>query len=183
MDMEIQFLHESFTEKDPKLLMDHIQKMASGEMPFFARTLSLVYDKLVEKAFPKPIPSGSGLGKPIEVPSVADPTPPHQELASTSSVPSISTSSNTPLPGPQPAPAPNPEPVSWNISTSSVWLQCNQCGVPAAKGALHDGVRCPECPPRINGRGRPYMECPLCNVVRVTPRETCVKILCQARFR
>jgi len=27
--MEIQFLHEAFTEKDPKLLIDHIQRMVS----------------------------------------------------------------------------------------------------------------------------------------------------------
>lgn len=35
LDMEIQFLHERFTEKDPKLLIDHIQQMASGEHPTF----------------------------------------------------------------------------------------------------------------------------------------------------
>ena len=51
--MEIEFLHQKFTEKDPKLLMDHIQRMASGEAPFFATTLGVVYDKLAEKAFPK----------------------------------------------------------------------------------------------------------------------------------
>ncbi|KAF9642810.1 hypothetical protein BDM02DRAFT_3273313 [Thelephora ganbajun] len=54
MDMEIQFFHENFTEKDPKLLMDHIQRMASGEAPFFSTTLSLVYGKLLEKAFTQP---------------------------------------------------------------------------------------------------------------------------------
>ena len=62
MDMEIQFLHEKFTEKDPRLLIGHIQRMASGEAPFFATTLGLVYEKLVEKAFSRPVPSGSGLG-------------------------------------------------------------------------------------------------------------------------
>lgn len=173
MDMEIQFLHKSFTEKGPKLLMDHIQKMASGEMPFFATTLSLVYDKLVEKAFLKPNPSGSGLGKPIEVPSVAD---------STSSVPSTSTSNNTPLPSPQPAPAPNLEPVSSSTSSPPVWLECYQCGEPARREDLYGGLRCPDCPSRGGKRGRPFMECPICNVVRATLRDTCIKNTCGVRF-
>jgi hypothetical protein len=51
LDMEIQFFHEMITEKDPKLLIDHIERMASGGTPFFPTTLSLVYDKLFEKAF------------------------------------------------------------------------------------------------------------------------------------
>ena len=63
MDMEIQFLHKNLTEKDPKLLMDHIKKMASREAPFFATTLSLVFDKLVEKTSPRPVPTGFGFGK------------------------------------------------------------------------------------------------------------------------
>ena len=60
--MEIQFLHKNLTEKDPKLLMDHIKKMASREAPFFATTLSLVFDKLVEKTSPRPVPSGFSFG-------------------------------------------------------------------------------------------------------------------------
>ena len=51
LDMEIQFLHERATEEDPKLMINCIQKMVSGETPFLPTTLSLVYDKLVEKAF------------------------------------------------------------------------------------------------------------------------------------
>ena len=56
-DMEIEFFHERFTEKDPELLIDHIERMASGEAPFFPTMLSLVYDRLVEKTFPKHVPS------------------------------------------------------------------------------------------------------------------------------
>jgi len=70
LDMEIQFLHENFTEKDFRSLMDHIQSMASGEAPFFATTLSLVYGGLIRKAFSKHAPLGSGLGGQ----SVATPT-------------------------------------------------------------------------------------------------------------
>jgi len=51
LDVEIQFLHEQFTGKYPKSLTDHIQKMVSGEAPFFPATLSLVYDRLVEQGF------------------------------------------------------------------------------------------------------------------------------------
>lgn len=74
-DMEIQFFHERFSEKDPKLLIDHIQRMASGEAPFFSATLSLVYQKLAEKVFPKHTPN---IASPpdLQVPApVPDPAP------------------------------------------------------------------------------------------------------------
>ena len=61
MTMEIEFLNSNLTEKNPKLLTEHIQRMTSGGAPFFPATLSLVYDKLVERAFPRTIVSGSGL--------------------------------------------------------------------------------------------------------------------------
>ena len=51
LDMEVQLFHERLTKRDPKFLMDYIQKMASGEAPFFPITLSMVYDKLVENSF------------------------------------------------------------------------------------------------------------------------------------
>lgn len=175
MDMEIRFLHESFADKDPKLLMDHIQRMASGEAPFFAGTLSLVYDGLVGKTFTQSTPSSSGLGKPTECQGVAVPSPLLQASTSSSNVPLPSTPSDPPPSGLQ---APEPEPAlgPWT------WLQCNQCGNSATKEELYDGLRCPDCPSRGGKKGRPYMQCPLCNVVRVTPRDICVKILCRARF-
>jgi hypothetical protein len=85
--MEIQFFHERFTEKDPELLVDHIGRMASGEAPFIPATLSLVYDKLVESAFPKHIPSVLDPGSPIP-----------RAPASTSTVASPSTPSSPHLP-------------------------------------------------------------------------------------
>ena len=60
MVMEIQFLLKNVTGRDPKLLMDHFKKMASREAPFFATTLSLVFDELVERTSPRPVPSSSG---------------------------------------------------------------------------------------------------------------------------
>ena len=63
MTMEIEFLTSNFTKKNPKLLMKHIRRMASGGVPFFSTTLSLIYDKLVEKVFPQTIVPGSGLGQ------------------------------------------------------------------------------------------------------------------------
>ena len=59
MEAEVEFLHGKFTEPDSKLLMDHIQAMASGKAPFFPATLSLVYSKLFRKTFPESIASFS----------------------------------------------------------------------------------------------------------------------------
>ena len=101
MDIEIEFLHKSFTEKDPKLLMEHIQRMAYGEAPFYSTTLSFVYNKLVEKRFPQFIPSGSSLEESVEFQSVADLCPPL----------STSTSDNASSSSPK-------------ISPSLVWLRC-----------------------------------------------------------
>ena len=53
MEMEIEALCQNFAKKDPKLLVDYVQSAASGEVPFFPVTLSLVYDKLAGTAFPK----------------------------------------------------------------------------------------------------------------------------------
>ena len=182
MDIEVQFLHENFTEKDPKLLMEHIQRMASGEAPFFATTLSLVYDKLVERAFARFIPSGSGLGKSTQAQSVASPCPPLQAPTSISGVPSTSTS-EAPSSVPQtPVPAPNPGPIPSSTPPPLAWLRCNQCHVPARLEDLYHGMRCPECPERGGGKGRPFMECSLCRIVRATRRNHCVRNACQARF-
>ena len=52
MEMEIEFLHKTISGTAFKLVMDYIQSAASGESPFFPKTLSLVYDKLAERSFP-----------------------------------------------------------------------------------------------------------------------------------
>ena len=86
MDMEMEFLHRNFTWKDPKPLMEHIQRMASRETPFFSKTLSLVYDKLIEYISTRPIISDPDLGKSPETGSqgIAEPAsasmPPHWEV-------------------------------------------------------------------------------------------------------
>ena len=59
MEMEIEFFRGNFPEQNPKPLTDHIQKMESGEAPFFPATLSLVYGKLLSKALPQPVAYGS----------------------------------------------------------------------------------------------------------------------------
>ena len=51
MDLEIKFFHETPVQ-DPKLLVDHIHRMASGEAPFFPATLGLVYGTLAKKVLP-----------------------------------------------------------------------------------------------------------------------------------
>ena len=63
METEIEFFHKNFTEKDLKLLMGHLQRMASGEEPYFPTTLSLVYDKRFRGTFAQPVAAGFGLGK------------------------------------------------------------------------------------------------------------------------
>ena len=189
MDMEIKFLHENFTEKDPKQLMDHIERMGSGKAPFFSKTLGLVYDKLIEKAFPKPpVPSGSGLGKSVEVQVVADPAPPPKASTSISSVPPTPTQTGGTRPSSPvssssaSSSSSTPPPASSSPLPGWASLVCNQCGETAMLEDLYDGLRCPECPSRGGKKGRPFMQCELCNVVRVTPRTSCIKNMCQARF-
>ena len=182
MDMEIQFLHDNFTEKDPKLLMGHIQRMAFGEAPFFATALSLVYDKLVEKAFARPVPSGSGIVKFVRVEYVKV-----GSVAGPSGAPLTSTSSGAPSVSPlipqTPAPDPRPGPVASSTDTQLARLQCPRCREPARLEDLYDGLRCPECPPKSDKKGRPYMHCSLCLTGRTLRQDGCLKIMCGARFR
>ena len=84
--MEIRFLRETFTEKDSKLLMDHVQRMASGEAPFFPKTLSLVYYKLAKKPFQKHTPSGFGPDYPAGGQRLTNPTSALQGSTSTPSI-------------------------------------------------------------------------------------------------
>jgi len=183
--MEIEFFHENLTEKDLKLLMEHIQRMAYGEAPLFATTLSSVYDKLVEKTFAQPIPSGSGLGKSVEVQNVAVPRPPLQASTSISGFLSTSTSGGASSSSSQvPALNPGPGPVPSSISPPFVWLRCSQCSRVAGLGDLYNGLRCPQCQPRNAKKGRPYMECPKCRVLQteITHGANCLKKKCKARF-
>lgn len=182
MDIEIQFLHEAFPGKGPKLLVDHIRRMGSGEAPFFSKTLSLVYDKLVEKTVAPPVPSGSGLGKSIEIQeTVVDNTPPQ---ASTFTLPTSSSSGTAPSSSqpPIPIPAPASRPVS-SLDERSVWLVCYQCGEPASLEELYGGLRCPTCPSRGPKKGRPYMKCQLCDAGRPERRDRCMRKACQVKFR
>lgn len=61
MDMEINFFLKNFTRENPELLMDHIQRMSSGEADFFPSTLSSLYGKLAKNNFPRSVTSGSVL--------------------------------------------------------------------------------------------------------------------------
>jgi len=160
--MEIRFLHENFTEKDPKLLMEHIQRMAAGKAPFFPTTLRLVYKKLIEKSFAQPVPSGSGSGKSAEVESAADFYYPFQ-------------GSNTP--GASQTPTPGDA-----IATELTWLQCNRCRGIARLAELYGGLRCPQCPSK-GIKGPPLMQCSVCRVLRIARTDTCLEITCRARFR
>jgi len=203
MDMEIQLLHDHFTEKDPKFLMEHIRRMASGEAPFFATTLSLVYDKLVEKAFARPVPSGFGLGKSAEVESVTDPFPPLQPLTSvfgvpSTPIPSIPSTSAFSIPSnfaftyassvssfaPQaPVPNPTPSPAPSSTDTRLTWLRCHKCRQPAKLAELYKGVRCPRCPKKSGKKWPPFMQCTSCRTIQTSHRVECLKGQCSAKFR
>ncbi|KAF9649997.1 hypothetical protein BDM02DRAFT_3268320 [Thelephora ganbajun] len=154
MDMEIQFFHENFTKKNPKLLMDHIRRMGSGQAPFFSATLGLVYDKLVEKKITQSIPSSSTPEKSTDNWSVTDPVPPLQVTSPTSSIDSSPTFGTTSLFSPQ-APAPILEPVPSSGTDRVAWLKCIQCGEFSRLQDLYDGLRCPLCPPR--GTRKPHL--------------------------
>ena len=181
MDMEIQFLHETFPGKGPKLLMDHIRRMGSGEAPFYSTTLSLVYDKLVEKTIAQSVLSGSGLGKSIEILDTTVDTALPQASAFT--FPN-SQSSGTASSSSQP-PVPTPAPASPSISSNNrlAWLVCNKCGKPASLGELYNGLQCPKCPPRGKRMRRPYMECQLCGASRSSLSDKCLHKRCLTKFR
>lgn len=174
--MEIE-CYKNSPDHDPKLLTDHILAVVSGETPTISTTLSLVYDKLVESVFSQPIASGSGLGKSTETreQSVAESVPTAEASNQTSGLPSPS----QPHPSqPAPDPVPDPEP----IPLGAIWLECCQCRGRTRLRDLHNGLRCPRCPQRPRGKGRPFMQCPACNLIRVTPKDRCVRNACQARF-
>jgi hypothetical protein len=175
LDMEIQFLHERFTEKDPKFLMDHIRRMGSGEAPFFPTTLSLVYGRLVEKAFPKRTSFGFDLGYLTGGQGPTIPTPILQASTSTSSVASPPTSSFN-----LQAPAPTP------LTTKRVGLKCARCGCIISIYSLYDGLYCPQCPETgRNGKGekgRPFMRCAGCNALREGHGTVCLKPKCGGEF-
>ena len=160
--MEIEAL-DNFIGKDPKLLMDHIRSVASGEVSFFPITLSLVYDKLIGKAFQKDSPH------------------PHPEDRRSISNPFRASS---------PAPASTPVPFSSTTPSNTLknekWLECVRCGRCARLVELYDGLHCPRCPEKgRNGQGkagRPFMVCLGCRILRTTRACTCIGVKCGARF-
>lgn len=171
--MELEFFLKNFTEKNPKPFVEHIQRMASGEAPFFSTTLSLVYDQMVERVFTQSIaPGKSTEGGNQNVPEVTSATQTPNATASLG--PSITFVINQQPPDPIPEPQPIPR--------GAVWLECFQCAQPSRLSELYDGMRCPRCPSRSARKGKPFMQCPSCNLIRVGYRDTCIRHACQARF-
>ncbi|KAF9779806.1 hypothetical protein BJ322DRAFT_343003 [Thelephora terrestris] len=171
MDIEIEFLHSNFTEKNPKLLMEHIQRMAYGGAPFLSTTLSLVYDKLVEKVFVQPVASGFGLRDPpgsertINPASHVNPPP--------ASTPTVTLPSSS-----QTAPTPRPSGTAAQVA----WLECTRCGTYSILENVYEDMRCPICPERSAKKGRPRMKCQLCNVTPVVYRVDCANSKCRVKF-
>ena len=180
--MELQFFHERVNEMDPKLLIDRIRRMASGEVPLFPTMLSLVYDKVVEKALTKCTPFGPGPSDCAGGESLFRPTPPPPQ-ASTSNfnippsptVDTIDSFSNFQVLAFAHGPVPP-------ITTPSAWLRCQKCGEVALLRDLYEGLRCPQCPTRGKKKGRPFMECTSCYASQTIPKENCVRKKCGKRF-
>ena len=192
MDMEIEFFRRNLTEQDPRLFVDHIQKIASEESPFLPMTLSVVYDKLFEKVFPQPVapvlgstsrvdsPSTPSVDPP-STPSTGPPSIPGVGSPSTSSVDPSSTSDVTASPSQQ-VPAPTVEPGPPMATIPIALLKCSRCGIRARREALSNGLYCPRCPPGIIWREGRYMRCPMCDTMRIARLDRCLGSTCQAGF-
>ena len=183
--MELQFFRERAAEMDPKLLIDHIQRMASGEAPFFSTTLSLVYDELVEKSFTEHTPSDPGPGGCTEGESPIHPIPPQSSTPTPNTPPlpaadTIASSSNLQ------APASIHVPVPPTIIPSTTWLKCRQCGEPSWLRDLRKGLHCPRCPLGGGGgkkqKAKILMQCSSCNQARGTLRGDCERRACRRIF-
>ena len=175
MDVEIEFLHNNLTkENSKKLLMEHIERMASGEAPFFSTTLSLVYDTLVEESSPQTTTSGPHPGK---SPGTGDQGV--TDSTSHANQPSTSIPTVTSPPSPQTS---SPTPGSPSTAARLAWLQCTKCGGCWGLKSLYEGVYCPKCPEMSVQEGRPRMKCRSCNVTLETERADCINRKCRARF-
>ena len=164
--MEIDFLLDDITEKNPKSLTDYIKSVAFGESLLFPTTLSLVYDGLVGRSFPKQEAGG-------------------QSAAERAPRASNSTSGINPSPTLAPLPSTQQaeyEPEPELVPPGAVWLTCFRCDEPARVQDLYAETRCPRCPSRGPRKGRPFMQCPSCNQIRVVLRDRCFTKSCQARF-
>ncbi|KAF9643676.1 hypothetical protein BDM02DRAFT_1372944 [Thelephora ganbajun] len=145
--------------------MDHIHRMASGVTPFFPTTLSLVYDKLVEKSLTKPISFGLGFDGCTGDQSPIDPTPPLQASGSTPAIDSPPTINSAACSSNSQALASTTGPITLNTASNLTRLKCALCGKIARLQDLYDGLRCPVCPGRCTRR-RPLMVCSSCNASR-----------------
>jgi len=127
MDMEIEFFGRNLTEESPELLMEHIQRIASGDAPFFSTTLSLVYRKLFEKVLPLPIAPVQGPRK-SPLPKDRSVTKPTLTTRAPSSISNARAPTSTTLFSNRKTASPVPSEVLSNTTGSTVLLKCFQCG-------------------------------------------------------
>ena len=177
--MELQLFRERATEMDPKLLVDHIQRMASGEAPLFPTTLSLLYDKLVEKAFVDRTSFGPDPGGCTEGESPIHPDSPRASTPTLNTPPpafnTFASSSNLQ------APASTHGPVPPTTTPSPTWLECRQCGHVSWLRDLREGLRCPRCPMGSPKR-KILMQCSSCGTARGKNRGDCERKTCRKVF-
>lgn len=183
LEMEIQLLREKFTEKDPKLIMEQIQRMASEGTSFIPTTLGLVYDKLLEDALSASTPNVTS----SSTPNVTSSSTPDVTSSSTPSVASPSTFGVI-------------SPSAFGITSSCTFgivpsylhaapisrLRCARCCCITSVYNLYDGLYCPQCPATgrngKNQRGRPFMRCTNCDALRVRGGNVCLNSKCGEQF-
>ena len=178
MDMEIEVLYQNFIKKDPKLLMDYIRNVASGEAVFFPTTLSLVYDRLIGRVFPK---------EPVSSPKVEK--DPWDSLGQDSWGQDYDTKNPFQASSPTSTAAPF---FSWTPTvppstlTDQKMVKCVRCRKQARLEQLYEGLHCPWCSEDgRNGmgvKGRPYMTCSGCSLLRIMRIGTCQRGSCGATF-
>ena len=194
MEMEIEALCQNFAKKDPKLLVGYVRSAASGEVPFFPVTLSLVYGKLAGTAFPKGS-SDSNPENPREGLTITTTPNPFQAsgIASVTALPTASDDSSSTAPTPAFTRPTATIPVSpfnrglttlTSTPTNQSSLMCVRCrGYPQLE-QLYNRLHCPWCPKTgkngLGVRGRPFMACSECNLLRTARVDKCLR--CGATF-
>ena len=176
--MEIEVLYRNFLKNDPKQLMDYIQRVASGEAPFFPTTLSLVFEKLIGTKFPKPDSE-----QPPEGQNVTTSNPVQASSSTVVAPASISTSNGGSSTTPTVTPPPTISPLAYPPpNAGKMWLRCVRCRECTRVANLTGGLRCPWCLPLVMQMKEASMACTGCGRKRTGRVDTCTAADCRAIF-
>ena len=183
--MEIEVLYQNFIKNDPKHLVDYIQRVASGEAPFFPTTLSLVFEKLIGTKLPKSDSEKSLEGQNVTTPRPAQASSSTSIVAPSSISTSNASSSTTPTVTRPPVAIPPAFPISVARplpGPDQKWLLCRVCRGFTRVAYLSGGLHCPRCRPVVKKIKQALMVCTGCGRKRATTVNTCIGATCRARF-